>query len=291
MAGPTDSFPRRFPALQRMSNPSTPTPAAWALLGRLFADPDAAFRHHMSLARCSAAEFYRPTAEADSIRSDKQAILASDTAEKYLLESPEGRPAFDEFAALFCPVPLGDETGADQAGRVRALTLALEPDWLLLLAPDWRLASAGVCFPTRWSLEGKRLQPLPQIHGIVPDLQRQIGRQIDVFFQRVSPGEGWGRANWGLSTTAQRNQHPSLPYEPIRDDTPLSTLYVRVESQNLCKLPNSDAMAFGIRILSFPLSEVMEHPEIVTGLKQQLRTMPEAVARYKGIPVDLWQRL
>ncbi len=36
-----------------------------------------------------------------------------------------------------------------------------------------------------------------------------IGGKIATFFARLAPGEGWRRANWGLSASCARNQHPS----------------------------------------------------------------------------------
>ena len=181
--------------------------------------------------------------------------------------------------------------GPDRQARHRAVTLALEPDWLLLAGPDWRLVWASVCFPTRWSLEGKAGRPLPDIHEAVPGLNRELGRKIDVFFDRLSPGDGWTRANWGLTANAARNQHPSRPFTPLSEGTPDAAVCVRVESQDFCKLPQTGAIAFGIRILNFPLAGVRERPGIAAGLQTQLRTMPDEVAAYKAIPADFWRRL
>ena len=169
--------------------------------------------------------------------------------------------------------------------------LALEPDWLLLADPDWRLVWASVCFPTRWSLAGKAGLPLPDIHAAVPGLNHELGRKIDVFFGRLRPGESWARANWGLSASGERNQHPSRPFTPLCERTPDAVVSVRVESQDFCKLPQTGAIAFGIRILNFPLPGVRDRPGIAAGLKSQLRTMPGEVAAYKGIPADFWRRL
>ncbi len=268
-----------------------PTTPDWTVLSRLFADGHGPFRHHMGLAKEDAQDFYAATAQAAAIRTQKQAILASPDADQYLLESASGRPPFEEFIDSFCPSVRTVDHVSTPRTVFKTAVLALEPDWLLLVPPDWRLVCASVCFPTRWSLVGKALQPLAEIHAIVPGLQQDLGRKIDVFFSRMKPGEGWGRANWGLSSTAERNQHPSRPYVPLASETPPANVYLRVESQNLCKLPGSGAMAFGIRILNFPLAEVVAHQPIVEALKQQLRTMPGEIAAYKGIPANFWERL
>ena len=261
------------------------------MLVRLFADQQAAFRHRMGVSRTSVHDFYQSTAQAEAIRAEKEAILRSFGADRYLVETSEGRPAFDEFVRLLGGRNGAMEVGSDETEYHRAITLALEPDWLLLAPPDWRLVWASVCFPTRWSLVGKARLPLPDIHGSVPGLNEELARKIDVFFDRLTFTEGWARANWGLSTSAERNQHPSLPYTPLTSQTPVKTVFVRLESQCFVKLPVTGSVAFGIRILNFSLAEVMERPAIAAGLKEQLRTMPGEVAAYKGIPADFWRRV
>jgi hypothetical protein len=268
-----------------------PTPADWNVLGRLFAVADAPYRHQLSLARCAQQDFYAATDAAESIHAEKRAILDSPEAAQYFFDSAEGLPAFHEFMALVVgPLP-PVEVAPGHAALNRLATTALEPDFLLLAPPDWKLVWASVCFPTRWSLAGKGLQPLPAIHAVVPELNAEIGRKIDVFFGRLAPGEGWTRANWGLGAGTARNQHPSRPDDPLSGSTPLQEVSLRLESQHLLKLPATDAIAFGIRILHFPLVEVLAQPAIAPALKERLRTMPSAMSAYKGIPADFWQRL
>ena len=265
-----------------LAGPMT-TEADWELLGRLFADDGADFRHQMGLARSDPGVFYAPSTAAAAIRAQKQAVLSSPAAALHLLETSEGGPIFREFARTV-------GVGADSTNQ-RAVTLALEPDYLLMAPQPWRLAWASVCFPTRWSLKGKGGCPLAEIHSPVPGLNDALGRKIDRFFDRLVPGEGWGRANWGLSTNANANQHPRLPYTPLSCQTSLDTVFVRLESQHLLKLPATGAVAFGIRILHFALVEAARRTGIAAGLTTRLRTMPAEVAAYKGIPTDFWRRL
>jgi hypothetical protein len=264
-----------------------PDEAEWKMLARLFADGTAGFRHHLGLARRDPREFYAPAGQATSIAVEKRAILASPEADRHLFESAEGLAAAREFVPLTgCQLPEMEARALN-----RAATLALEPDFILLAPPDWRLIWASVCFPTRWSLEGKGLQPIADIHAVVPGLNAELGHKIDVFFTRLKPEEGWSRANWGLSTSPDRNLHPRRPYTPLAGHTPLESVHLRMESQHLLKLPESGAVGFGIRISSFPLAAVADHPAILAGLKEQLRTMPAEVAAYKAIPERFWQRL
>ena len=273
------------------SLPFPPSETDWQALAKLFADDQAVFRHRMAVSKGGFRAFYAPTREAAAIRAQKEAVLRLPDAAQYFLETAAGEAAFHEFIRALGLPPDRAAAGLDRSADNRAATLALEPDWLLLAAPDWRLAWASVCFPTRWSLAGKAGLPLPDIHAAVPGLNHELGRKIDVFFGRLPPGESWVRANWGLTASADRNQHPSRPFTPLSGGTPDAAVFVRVESQNFCKLPQTGAMAFGIRILNFPLAAVKDRPSVAAGLKAQLRTMPVEVAAYKGIPAGFWRRL
>jgi hypothetical protein len=268
-----------------------PTPPEWNILGRLFAGTDAPYRHQMGLSRLRYQDFYAATDAAESIHAEKRAILDSVEAAQYFFVSEAGLPGFQEFLAFAGRDHPVAKAVYDRAALNRLATTALEPDFLLLAPPDWKLVWASVCFPTRWSLAGKGLQPLGVIHAIVPELNAEIGRKIDVFFDRLAPGDGWTRANWGLCTGTERNQHPSRPYQPLSPATPLAGVSVRIESQHLLKLPATGAIAFGIRVLHFPLVAVLARPDIAAALKERLRTMPPAMSGYKGIPPSFWQRL
>ena len=266
------------------------TPAERSLPARLFGGERGPFRHHLGLARCETRDFYAPTDRATELRAEKEAVLSLPDAALYGVASPAGWRAVEEFAA---GLPSLAENAALPAGpeRHRAIALALEPDVVLLSAPDACLTWASVCFPTRWSLEGKLGQPLTQIHSVVPRLNEELGRKVGQFFARMKPGEGWSRANWGLSASGALNQHPTRPHVELTAHTPPDAVFVRIEAQHLVRLPDTGAIAFGIRVVNFPLPAILADPDLAAGLRNQLRTMPADVAAYKGIPADYWQRL
>ena len=267
------------------------TESAWRVLSKVFGADKAAFRHRMGLFESPTQTFYAPTADSADIRREKEALIRSPTGDLYLLETSEGAPLFAEF--LECVGWRSQGVDAGLGGRManRTATLSLEPDYLLMAEPDWRLVWASVCAPTRWSLVGKAGLPLRAVHEIVPGLNEELGRKINAFFDRQTPGEGWGRANWGFTTSATRNQHPSLRYVPLNEATSIGTVFLRLEVQNLVRLQRTGGVVFGIRVSHFPLLDVLRRPGIAVCLKEQLRTMPPVVAAYKGIPNDFWQRL
>jgi hypothetical protein len=272
----------------------TPSEEDWRDLEALLAGCAVPFRHRMGIARADFRGFYGGTKGAADIRSAKAEVFARTDAARYAVETSEGAASLAEFVRLLDSQGIASgfstDSGIPRAGTQK-LSLALEPDWMLLLGPDWRLVWASVCFPTRWSLEGKAGVPVQEIHGGVPGLNAELGEKVGKFFARLVPGEGWKRANWGLSLGAELNQHPSRSPELISNRTPLDAIYLRVEAQHLQKLPESGAIVFGIRILHFALPAVCERSGLGAQLCAQLRTMTPEVAAYKGIPPCFWQRL
>ena len=263
-----------------MDSPDTPN---WPLLRTLFPAGEG-FRHKMGLQRREFGEFYAPTAGGPTIRRQKASLL-DEAFSLYTLASQEGVPAFREFATALGHSDLATSVDhdPDQPASMRELTLRTEPDFLLLTPPGWTLAWASVCFPSRWSLEGKLHRPLPEVHEPVPGLNAELGRKITTFFDRMVPGEGWTRANWGLSASTHRNQHPRLPLPPLTAKTPAEETFVRIEDQHLLKLSQTGAVAFGIRVFSFRLGEVIREPAVRAGIAEKLRTMPPEIANYKGL--------
>ena len=64
---------------------------------------------------------------------------------------------------------------------------------------------------------------------------------------------------------------------------PLDDIWLRIEEQNLSVLPENDAILFGIRIERIRLTEVLADNEIRQRFHHTLKTMPPAVATYKGL--------
>ena len=270
-----------------MESSELPDPPDWELLSSLFAD-DGAYRHRMGLRRADGREFYAGTPAGDAILREKRTILERD-GDRYTLVTPAGHRAADEFASILGLAEAEDNEEARAYNR--RLSLALEPDLLFVQPPAWSLAWASVCFPSRWSLEGKLRHPLTGIHEAVPGLNPELGNKISTFFARLTPGEGWRRANWGLSASPCRNQHPTEAVPALTAGLDPSGVYVRIEDQHLLKLPKTGAIAFGIRIKSFAWTEVRQNDAISSSLLAKLRSMPPETSRYKGLAEIIPQML
>jgi hypothetical protein len=176
--------------------------------------------------------------------------------------------------------------GQTPLARCIELGRKLEPDFLLL-KPDaagvFRLLAGCVCFPSSWSLEEKMGLPLDEIHGVVPGLNTQLARPISGFLAKMAPGISWLRANWGLSRSAELNNHPSRKLPRLDASVRADEVWLRVEWQSLVALPGNAGVLFGIRIEVFSLAQVKQDAAAAEGLRRALQTMPGEMAAYKGI--------
>lgn len=251
-------------------------------------------RFHMAIRSGDAPRFFAPTPEHEALVAERARWLQASPG-TYCQLRAEGYSPLEETIPLarqwgLCGGPESPSLAAgitDDAAEARCLALgrAWEPDFLLLSPGKdgvFRLAGGVVCFPSGWSLPEKMGRTVAEIHGAVPALNQQIGRQVDTFLGRTAPGSAWERANWGLSRGADLNRHPCRHLPELEEDTSLDHVYVRVEHQIFFRLPRTLGILFGIRLSLHPLEQLMVHPA-AAGLRQALESMPEPVAQYKGI--------
>ena len=161
-----------------------------------------------------------------------------------------------------------------------------EVDYLLLKADaagEIRLVGGCLCFPSSWRLSEKVGKPIEFIHGPVPELNANIGPAIHKFLAGLRPGVASLRFNWGLSRSAELNQHPDRALPRLDASVTLVEVWLRVEEQALVALPKSGGILFGIRIWNHPLADVKRDDVVAARLVRALQTMPEAMAVYKGI--------
>ena len=243
---------------------------------------DGPYQFSMAFGRGTFSEFWGVTSENTEILNERRRWLREDEG-RYLAVLPEAEELLKEARELGDQVnsPL-DTTKIHSAARF--FGEHWEPDYLLLKrgADGARLVCGCVCFPSSWALEEKIGRPIGEIHDVVPALNSSVGRQIQTFLERLKPGISWLRSNWGLSRSAERNQHPIRKTPRLDKSVTLSEVFFRVEEQSLVALPKSDGILFGIRLRIIPLEG---YAGTVEGLKlaTALETMPEPMAVYKGL--------
>ncbi|MEL6323042.1 MAG: DUF3445 domain-containing protein [Pseudomonadota bacterium] len=154
----------------------------------------------------------------------------------------------------------------------------VQNDFALLLpgAESHHLAAAILCFPAGWILTEKLGRPLSGVHQPVDEINAQMDNRIERMLHALQPGQTLMRANTLIYTD------PTLP-QPRREGThkQLTTgarRYVRVERQTLRKLPESEAVAFGIHTAIVPANELPS--EAYAAL---IDTRPELGARHDPI--------
>jgi dimethylamine monooxygenase subunit A len=244
----------------------------------LFPKEDFAFA--MKFRRGEVGAFFRNSAEHSAILEERKKLLREDPA-RYAAMLPEGSDVLKEAIALARSVGVHVEEET-----LVGLGAAWEPDLLMLrgsASEQPKLVAGCVCFPSSWSLEEKIGHPLDFIHKPVVTLNEQFASPIQQFLARMKPGISWERINWGLSRSPELNQHPARELPRLDENVALEDVWFRAEYQSLVVLPQSHGILFGIRVVIEPMKELRKDAEFVEGMTRALRTMPEAIAAYKGL--------
>ncbi len=255
--------------------------------------PAADYEFRMGIRRGDPAEFFRPGAEHDRVLAERRQWLREDP-EAYMGVLPGGAALVDEAIRLFAEWQTlsGSEVGQvtsepNPLRRLQALGERIEAD-LLFLAPgnsgQMEMLAGCVCFPSSWPPAEKLGRPMTMIHSPAPGLNENLGSQIDTFLARLRPGVAWLRSNWGLSASPELNQHPDRKLPRLTPEAKLEQAWLRVERQALVLLPASGGVLFALRIENEALDVLKRTaPDAAERLAHALRTMPDEIARYKGI--------
>jgi hypothetical protein len=246
------------------------------------------YGHRFKIARGDPAAFFGRWDASGALLDERRQWLRQFPNE-CSLTLPEAEPLMIEaraFAASWGidpdPGPASDRM---ELGDWAALGSRLEPDLILLTRhPDGpRMVAACVCFPSSWAPEAKLGLSLDLIHTSVPGLNAELGPTIGRFLDRLRPGAAWLRANWGMSASPERNQHPNRRIPRLAPPIDPRRVWVRIEHQALIALPRCGGILFGIRVERLNLDQLRGEPLLAAGLARALRTMPEEMARYKGV--------
>lgn len=139
---------------------------------------------------------------------------------------------------------------------------------------EYVLTAAILCFPSRWSLAEKIGRPLTAIHDPVPEYDADLAKRVNRVFDGVKADMPLWRANWTVHGFDELHQ-PSGDWrgQQLGDD-----LYVRVERQTFVRLPETQAVVFGIRTYVDPLDRLT--PQQAAALREEMAKFDEAEMRY-----------
>jgi hypothetical protein len=150
---------------------------------------------------------------------------------------------------------------------------------LQALNNEYVLTAASVCSPSNWRLSEKIGKALGAIHDPVPGYGDTLHARTNRLLHKLSKDKVITRYNWSVQAGNELCWRPELypaqePAEP----------YWRVERQTLRRLPETGAIAFGIRIFleSFTKLESRQ-PGFTATLREIIEGLPEEQRRYKGL--------
>ncbi|MCA8927330.1 MAG: DUF3445 domain-containing protein [Alphaproteobacteria bacterium] len=181
----------------------------------------------------------------------------------------------------------GDAPPLLTAGRL------VQEDLCLMQSPapgePYCLTAASLCFPSRWRLADKLGRPMAAIHAPVPLYAERMARQVDRFLQHLKADKPVWRINWSLlddGALFQPTGHGRTESDPrfTVENLPQS-VWFRSERQTLVRLPESQAICFGIRIYQAPLGTLAADPVRARRLLTAIQTMAPEMDAYKSFAV------
>jgi len=234
----------------------------------------------------------------DVVQTLPQAQPASEEALKLLLDHlrqyHSGRFTFD--GGTLRNVATGEQWDLAQSSLhpLEQATRLVQEDFCILQADDdtgdtYHLTAGAVCFPSNWRLSDKIGRALIDVHGPVPGYAEKLGTPVDRFFKNLSAGTIMVRANWLIHATPELFQSghklDAATAAAITPENAGEKLWLRVERQTLRRLPQSGAVLFTIRTHITRLREAIRDVKSGQDLAAAVRTMPDDVARYRGMRI------
>lgn len=192
----------------------------------------------------------------------RRKALMEDRLDKVHALLPEARPAAKEcldavltflsarpdygIDAQIVRRPDGVSIEIDRENPLITLGQIIQEDICLMLPgeDEHTLGGAILCFPASWTLAQKIGRPLMRIHEPVAKYTDDVGKRVQRLFDAIRVENPMWRAN------AHLEDSPEL-FTPRLEDAPhppksAAPPYLRSERQTLMRLPDTDAVVFGI---------------------------------------------
>lgn len=152
------------------------------------------------------------------------------------------------------------------------------------------LDAGQLCFPGNWSIAFDIGMKFADIHRPVPVLTTSgLGSRIEQFILRMRTETAWTRLNWSLNAGRRLDTAPSSFHEwgslrqQVTKQNAGELVYLRVEEQNLMRLPGHNSILFTIHSYLMAIQEVIQQPLWRQRLTTVLCTLSEDMVEYKGL--------
>jgi len=125
-------------------------------------------------------------------------------------------------------------------------------------AGRYRVSAVCACCPSHWSIHQKLGKTLQEVHEPVPNLNSNIGAQIDQLVDRLPTNRAVARINMLVNFDPRWSQFPALiesspfPHTDLERSSIGDLLYLRNERETITKLPETRAILFTIKTYQVP---------------------------------------
>jgi hypothetical protein len=143
---------------------------------------------------------------------------------------------------------------------------------------DTVLTASSVLSPSHWLPTEKFMQPLATIHRPIPGFDATLTPKITKFLNTIKVDRAVVRFNWGIQPGNALNWQNDTELD-INHDTPL---YYRTERQTLIRLPETQAIAFLIKIKFLELSDAALD-DVRQELFEHINALPPVEREYKSL--------
>lgn len=167
-------------------------------------------------------------------------------------------------------------------GDIPPLALAgqIAPEDFVIMQPRatdklYIMTAASLSFPSNWLLSEKIGKTFVEIHSPVPLVNEHLAARVNTFLEILKVGSLTQRLNISFELTPDLPQIPGyrlnssgllVPYQDSEAQESLSEqdvknkVFLRIERQTFIRLPDSEAVVFGIRLSVIPMSDITREP-------------------------------
>lgn len=155
---------------------------------------------------------------------------------------------------------------------------------------DLFLDAGQLCFPSNWSLAFKLGMSFTEIHQPIPQFnENSLDNRILQFLKNIEIGNPWTRKNWSLMAGNNLDTHLESFDQwgkerlKVNKDNVGELVHLRVEVQNLFRLPKSNGILFTIHSHLLSLEKFVSKREWLEQFYFLIRELPDHIIDYKGL--------